>query len=478
MAEERTYLELSEDGDGSHKFYEVIVNDCLLTVRYGRIGDAGQVQTKTFPSEAKAKAEAQKKLKEKQRKGYAAAVMGARQKRPVTRRSVESQAAPTGTTRAPVIWRFESGSPAFGIFVDAGSCWVGNQSGRVVALSHQGEVQQQFKLPDGVKCIVADGDWRYVGCDDGKVYDLSGKAAFVAYEIADNVDIFWLDIFDGMLAVSDAGGGLTVVNHEEESRWRCKSKGSSGWMVRLDELGVYHGHSAGVTMYDGEDGAERWHGPTTGSVLFGWQDEGGVYAATSNRLVQRFSKRGVLGAQCACDAAVFSCASSEDGQLIFAGDNCSSVYCFNGQGQRLWKLDTGCGSLLSMQYFDGKLYGVSSQGTFICFDASEAAVEAAKQGQAAAGRVVQAPVATQSQVNHVEQVAASAVRGGVIVECYQDAAQGRVRVRAVSDGYNAAWNVQFPRDIRQLGARFWVERLVPSRSGGFYRAQGDIKRIQ
>jgi outer membrane protein assembly factor BamB/predicted DNA-binding WGR domain protein len=455
------------------------VDDCTLMIRYGRIGDPGQKQTKTFPTAQKAKAEAQKKLNEKLRKGYAPAVMGERKKRPVTRRSVESHAAPKGTKQAPVVWRFETRSAAFGVFVDAQSCWVGNQAGQVVAVDHSGEVQQQLKLPDGVKCIVADGAWRYVGCDDGKVYDISGKVPFVAYEIAENVDIFWLDIFDGVLAVSDAQGGLTVVNHEEESRWSAKGRGASGWMVRLDELGVYHGHTNGVTMYDWEDGSERWHRPTSGIVLFGWQDEGGVYAATSGKLVQRFSKRGEAGAQCMCDASVFSCASSADGQLIFAGDCFSSVYCFNAQGERLWKLGTGCGTLLSMQYFDGKLYGVSSQGVLICYDVSTEAVEAARQGQAAEGKVVRAPAASpQVEINHVERVAASAVRGGVIVECYQDPTQNRVRVRPVSEGYHTTWNVQFPRDIRTLGARFWVEQLVPSRSGGFYRAQGEIKRVE
>ena len=42
MSEERTYLELSEEGDGSHKFYEVVLKGKQLTIRYGRIGDAGQ----------------------------------------------------------------------------------------------------------------------------------------------------------------------------------------------------------------------------------------------------------------------------------------------------------------------------------------------------------------------------------------------------------------------------------------------------
>src|SRR5215470_16835750 len=99
MAEERTYLELSEEGGSSHKFYEVVVNGLELSIRYGRIGDAGQTQVKAFPSFEKAQAEAQKKIQEKLRKGYEHAVQGVRKKRTVTRRSAMlAQFAGSGTT--------------------------------------------------------------------------------------------------------------------------------------------------------------------------------------------------------------------------------------------------------------------------------------------------------------------------------------------------------------------------------------------
>jgi predicted DNA-binding WGR domain protein len=75
---DRTYLEFS---DGvSHKFYEVTVEGETLTVRYGRIGDAGQINTRTFETPQKAQAEAQKKLADKRKDGYAEAVQGEREK--------------------------------------------------------------------------------------------------------------------------------------------------------------------------------------------------------------------------------------------------------------------------------------------------------------------------------------------------------------------------------------------------------------
>ena len=254
------YLELSEAGGSSHKFYEVTVEEQTVTIRYRRIGEAGATQTATFDTPELAKAHAQKKTKEKTSKGYEPAVRGVRQKRTVTRRTIDAPVETTSggrtssksTPSAPLLWKFDTGSAALGIYIDEHSCWVGNEAGRVFQLDHSGNVLQQFQLPDGVKCIVSDGDWIYVGCDDGNVYDLTRKFPRAAYEIDEKVDIYWLDISNAMLAVSDAKGMVTVINYEDEEQWATKSTGVAGWMVRCDEQGyVYQGHSKGVTAYDG-----------------------------------------------------------------------------------------------------------------------------------------------------------------------------------------------------------------------------------
>jgi uncharacterized protein (TIGR02996 family) len=54
----------------SHKFWEIDVAGDAFTVRYGKFGTDGQVQTKTFASEDKAAAEAEKVIKSKTKKGY------------------------------------------------------------------------------------------------------------------------------------------------------------------------------------------------------------------------------------------------------------------------------------------------------------------------------------------------------------------------------------------------------------------------
>src|SRR5262249_1079903 len=160
----------------------------------------------------------------------------------------------------------------------------------------------RYRLPDGVKCLVADDFWIYAGCDDGRVYDLSSKLPFAAYEIAPDVDIFWLDIHEGVLNVSDESGGLTVIDHEDEHQGSRRSSGRAGWMVRADEPTVYHGHGGGVTAYAPDGSGQLWHTDTRGGVLFGWQEARSVYAGTDRHVVERLSKAtGRVEGVYACD---------------------------------------------------------------------------------------------------------------------------------------------------------------------------------
>lgn len=475
MPETRTYLELSEEGDGAHKYYEVVVDGVDVTVTYGRIGAKGQTGTVTHATPEKAAADAKKKVAVKLRKGYEPAVQGVRQPRAITRREIVSRPT-TARNSAPVLWRYRTGSSAFGIFVDSERVLVGNQRGDVWFLDHTGVVTGRYQLPNGVKCIVADDSWIYAGCDNGNVYDVGGKAPRVAYEITDNIDIYWLDIHDGVLGVSDSNGGCTTIDHEDESLWAAATNGTGAWMVRCDENAIFHGHSAGVQAFAAGDGKELWRTKTRGGVLFGWQEKDDVYAGTSGNKVHRIAKSdGTIRTTYDCDASVFSCATAENGKYVFAGDSSSTVYCFAEDGKRLWKLGTTCGSAYSMQYHDERLYIVTTDGSLACIDVSEAAIEAAQVGTVPQVRDVKA--ATIEAVVPTTEVATTTDAGtGVVVECV-DQGGGRLRVHVVTAGYESGWNVQFPKNVRVAGARYVVDSVHPADRGGFYRVRGEIRRL-
>lgn len=74
-----------------------------------------------------------------------------------------------------------------------------------------------------------------------------------------------------------------------------------------------------------------------------------------------------------------------------------------------------------------------------------------------------------------ELEAVSSAEGAIVVKCEREG--GKLRVRTMSAGYDASFNIQFPRSLREEGVTYVVEKLVPSADGTFYRAQGAIKRL-
>lgn len=69
----------------------------------------------------------------------------------------------------------------------------------------------------------------------------------------------------------------------------------------------------------------------------------------------------------------------------------------------------------------------------------------------------------------------SEVGTGVELQCVREG--GKLRIKVISDGYDASKNVQFPRSIRAEGARYVAESLETSKDGSFYRAAGKITRL-
>jgi len=65
--------------------------------------------------------------------------------------------------------------------------------------------------------------------------------------------------------------------------------------------------------------------------------------------------------------------------------------------------------------------------------------------------------------------------GGIVLKCEKEG--GKLRIKVISDGFDSTKNVQFPRAIREEGVSYLVDQVVPSADGGFYRVQGNIRRL-
>lgn len=199
-----------------------------------------------------------------------------------------------------------------------------------------------------------------------------------------------------------------------------------------------------------------------------------VYAGTSDHKVYSFTKQGMAGTVYNCDATIYSCATASQGSYVFAGDNCSSIYCFDQNGQRLWKLGTGCGSAYSMQYFDDHLYIVTTDGALACIDVSAAAIREAQTGRLPQAVDLKAPPVVDTPAATTLETATDDTRG-VVLECFRDGS--RLRLRVISAGYDAHLRVQFPQNIRAEHARYLVDEVRLATHGDFYRVYGNIKKL-
>jgi hypothetical protein len=140
----------------------------------------------------------------------------------------------------------------------------------------------------------------------------------------------------------------------------------------------------------------------------------------------------------------------------------------------LWKLATGCGSAFSMQFLDDRLYIVTTTGALACIDASEAAIQAAQAGTVPEVVNIKSPK-LEAILPSTALESTTDISKGVVVQCIKEGS--KLRIKVVSDGYQPTWNVQFPIELREQGARYLVDEVRESSRGGFYRVYGDIKKI-
>jgi outer membrane protein assembly factor BamB len=390
-----------------------------------------------------------------------------------------------GLQGLPVLWAVQGREQALGLHVDEREVWAGWETGDVAVYDHAGRLLRRWRLPDGVDALIADEGWRYAGCRDGKVYDLTGKTPRVAYELASGASIQWIDVYAGRLCASDARGALTVLDADCELLWSHRPRhAGGGWMARADASGVYLGNSQGVTKLSWR-GRVLWTRQTP-AVGFGWQESEVVYAITGihtprvaevvalDKATGRVRARGPCSSHAPywrISSNAASCAARPDG--VFYGAICEALFGFDARGVALWETPTRVGAPCSMAYHDGRLYVVTHRGQLAALDVSDAAVvraETRPAKQAAIAKLARVAVSART----LERTTRADV--GVVVACTREA--GKLRVRVVSPGYDPSRFCQFPRDIREAGARYVVDEVRESSRGGFYRVFGEVRRLE
>lgn len=374
---------------------------------------------------------------------------------------------------APVLWRVKTPQPAYAVFVDQDRCWTGNNEGLIHVFGHDGSHLHTYEVPDGVGCILRDELWTYVGCDNGNVYDISRDEAHLAYEVVHGEELLALAVHDGDLIVADRVGQVSVFDHESGKLWSVKSGDGDGWAVVCDDRGVVHGHEHGLTALDWRSN-ERWRKATEEGVTCGDRQGELFVFGNDGGCVGLYRPDGTRVARLVCDTAVTACCVADDGRTVYAGDHQGALYAFDADGTRRWVLSSGVGAAFALDVYGEKLFAAARRGEIYCVDVSEEAVRKALAGEVPEVRAVTVPRKKEARKRAKIETTRDA-GNGVVLECVKEGSH--LRVRVVSEGYDKTWNCQFPRDLREDGARFVVDAVVPARRGGFYRVKGAIRRL-
>lgn len=298
------------------------------------------------------------------------------------------------------------------------------------------------------------------------------------YELPSKDPIYWLDIWSGHIALSTSHGSLVYCDYEGTpifEKIKSSPSGRNAWMVRCSDGAIYQGGDSAVCKFTGT-GDLVWSTSSKGSCLFGVQTSDKVYAATRDGIQCNRKTDGAL-VQRYGHSSYPSCEASEDDGRVFGG-SFSSIDIFSSDGTLQCKLACdGCS--LSMQYYNGYLYGVGSFGIKKIDVRPETIATLVSQGSAAsfaAGRKIVRGESVQSYVP-VTQVASRAATSlgtdEIIVEVISEGS--KLRVRPITPGYRITSNVQFPRNLRIEGAKYSVQELIDA--GSFYRARGSITRL-
>jgi hypothetical protein len=417
-------------------------------------------------------------------------------KSPVKRPVVVAKAPPPATqpdttvkkyAQLARLWLVETGVQTVGLWVNE-HVWTGNDNGECFKLEKDtGAIAGSWLLPRGCVAVVSDDAWTYAGCANGCVYDLTGSTAQVAYQLG-GANHDWLEVNQGVLCVSDDKGTVSVIDVDGSIRWqKSDRKAREGWVLRTAADGLYHGSLVGLRKYDW-GGKLRW-AADPGDVRFGVIDGDEVFVtadftrssgetklACIDRVTGEVRWRVVLHAgQPDFDSGgAEACAVVRDARgqrLIYAAVG-GYVFCLDDQGAYRWYAPTDCDALCNMVVRGDRLFFASCEGTIGVAEVSDAALAKIDAGQWPAVKPLKqarltAKSAELKRTRHAGK--------GVIVECVKE--RSKLRVRVVSPGYNSEWFCQFPRDLREDGARYVVDEVREAAQGGFYRALGEIKRL-
>lgn len=269
--------------------------------------------------------------------------------------------------------------PILDLWVDDQGCWLCLRDGRIVVLNHQGALIQQYQLPKDSHCLALLDETPYVACQDGNLYELTGKLPQAVYDLRPLNQTYYqylilaLEAGQHHLAVADACGYLEVINTELRRQWQHHEPDHwQSWFLGSDEQTLYQGHYRGVTAYDLSTGKRQWFQALETPVLCGLVTTDSLIIACGNRTLYRLGKVPDLKTQ---EVSVTPFYTSTDIPYCLALAEDRTSFWLGTHNSRLERLDftgtvkddiqLGVGGITAIQAWREALYATTGQGIVV-----------------------------------------------------------------------------------------------------------------
>ncbi|MGL5034581.1 MAG: hypothetical protein ACRC6M_12360, partial [Microcystaceae cyanobacterium] len=143
--------------------------------------------------------------------------------------------------------------PIYDIWVNEQGCWKSNREGWVLGYNHQGELVQQHKLSALARFLVAGEDSPLVSCEDGQIYELTGKNPQSIYQLKKPNPYSYRHLIlamvwaEELLLIADSYGQLFCLNQNLESQWQNQVADHwQSYFLGADRQLIYQGYYRGL----------------------------------------------------------------------------------------------------------------------------------------------------------------------------------------------------------------------------------------
>lgn len=273
--------------------------------------------------------------------------------------------------------------PILDLWVNEQGCWTCNRDGQVLALNFSGEPIQAYTLPNTTRCFVTNledataAPW--VSCDDGFLYDLTGKVPQAIGSLTPEgvyrytYPVSALDAFEGRLFRGDFYGGLGAFTHNLQPLWQHTHRNHwHNYFLQSDLNCLYQGHYHGLSAYCLNTGDLLWQQPLALPVMCGCLTLDEVIVACGDRMLYALSRLGnaqlspALRALERLPEIPYALIASPDSSSMWVGDWSGQITQLDrdGQAQEVYHLDFG--AITALGVAENNLYAGTGQGQIVC----------------------------------------------------------------------------------------------------------------